>query len=199
MKILIVIDMQNDFLHGALKNEEGIKIIPAVVEKIKQFNQEGWPVFATQDTHFDDYMQTQEGEKLPVPHCIRYSKGWRINEEVLAAFGEANTYNEQMFGSWQRSGIKNHEPSAIVFEKNTFGSTDLANYLKNNYSNIQKDLQIELCGVCTDICVISNAMLIKASLPEAKIIVHSSLCAGVTVQSHKTALDAMRACQIEVL
>lgn len=199
MKMLIVIDMQNDFLEGALRNEAGIKIIPGVVKKIKEYNAERWPIFATRDAHDENYLQTQEGQKLPVKHCIKFSNGWAINEDVQNAFGEIDVYCSHYDGSWQKDDTPLMYPYTLIFEKKTFGSIALAKYLKHNYSNLKDKVEIEIVGVCTDICVISNAMLIKAALPEAKIRVNSSLCAGVTEESHKIALEAMRACQIEII
>ena len=199
MKILVVIDMQNDFLHGALKNEKGIEIIPAVVEKINEYKSENCLVIATRDTHGEDYLNTQEGKKLPVPHCVKYSWGWRINEDIEKALGESETYCEQTIGNWQKEDRALAFPFTLIFDKYTFGSYELAYYLKNNYSKEQKKLEIELVGVCTDICVISNAMLIKAVLPEAKVKVNSALCAGVSECSHETALSAMKSCQIEII
>lgn len=176
MKILIVIDMQNDFLHGALRNEEGIKIIPNVVNKINEYKKNNYPIIATKDTHYDNYLNTQEGINLPVTHCIINTLGWEINNEVKESLGDV-----------------------LVFNKPTFGSLELANYLKDTYKKCEKSLEIELIGVCTDICVISNAMLIKASLPEAKVIVDASCCRGVTPESHQTALNAMKSCQINII
>ena len=199
MKILVVIDMQNDFLHGALKNEKGIEIIPAVVERINQYKKDNWLVVATRDTHSENYLQTQEGKKLPVKHCVKYSWGWRINEEIEKALGEVNSYNEQLFPFRKMNDNNVVSSYTIVFDKYTFGSYDLANYLTKCYGHIQNNLQIELVGVCTDICVISNAMLLKAFMPEATIIVNGSLCAGVSEKSHNDALNAMGACQIEII
>lgn len=175
MKILLVIDMQNDFLHGALRNEEGIKIIPSVVEIIKEYKKNNDVVIATRDTHNSDYLLTQEGINLPVSHCIKDSYGWEINEEISNVLGDS-----------------------IIFDKPVFGSMDLALFLKEKYMH-EKELEITLVGVCTDICVISNAMLIKAALPEAKIVVLKDLCAGVTISSHNNALNAMAMCQIKIL
>ncbi|MBE5764924.1 MAG: cysteine hydrolase [Clostridiales bacterium] len=199
MKILIVIDMQNDFLHGALRNEEGIKIIPGVIQRIKEYQAENKLIIATRDTHEKDYLTTQEGTKLPVEHCLRYSQGWRINEQIEDALGEIYIYDGQSFPGREMQGLPNAHSFTLIFDKPTFGSVELANYLRKCYSKVQSKLQIELVGVCTDICVISNAMLLKASLPEAKICVNSSLCAGVTVESHQNALKAMSACQIEII
>lgn len=167
--ILIVIDMQNDFINGVLGTPEAIAIVPSVVEKVKNFS---GSVFFTQDTHDNDYMDTQEGRNLPVPHCIRDTQGWQI----CAAL--------QPF-------CRN------VIYKKTFGSDELAIQLKalNQQNPIQS---ITFVGLCTDICVISNAMLIKAFLPETKIIVDAKCCAGVTPRRHHIALQAMEMCQIQI-
>lgn len=170
-KYLIVIDMQNDFTYGALRNEETIKIIPAVLDKVNAFD--GKVVF-TRDTHYDDYLETQEGKLLPVPHCKIDTEGWQLID-----------------GLNKIQADKNYK----VFDKITFGSTELAKYLAEENEKSPID-EIELVGVCTDICVISNAMLIKAHLPNIKLVVDSKCCAGVTVDSHNTALKAMEACQI---
>ena len=176
MKILVVVDMQNDFLTGALRNEEGIKIIPLVKERIEYYKNIGGEVIATRDTHTEDYLNIQEGRNLPVVHCVKYTEWWAINSAIAPLL----------------EGDK-------VFDKPCFGSMELALYLKDKYFDKQAEIEIEFVGVCTDICVISNVTLVKSALPEAKIIVNSSLCAGVSVNSHKTALDAMRACQVNVI
>ena len=168
-KILIVIDMQNDFIDAALGSQEAVSIVEAVKEKISSYP--AADVIATMDTHGDNYMNTQEGKNLPVPHCIKDSDGWQICNELKPY---ANT----------------------VVDKLTFGSIDLPRLLEGFGEPIEK---IELCGLCTDICVISNAMLLKAAFPEVPITVDSSCSAGVTVESHNTALNAMRAVQIEVV
>ena len=167
MKYLIVVDMQNDFITGSLGSAHAAAIIPNVVEKVKAFP--GNVIF-TRDTHGDDYLQTQEGKKLPVVHCIKGSAGWQICDEL-------NPYVEQ------------------VVDKVTFGSVTLPHILSKQGEPIE---EIELCGLCTDICVISNAMILKAAFPEVKITVEASCCAGVTTESHNTALNAMKAVQIEV-
>ncbi len=164
--------MQVDFTYGALKNEEAISIIPAVKDKIALFNGE---VIFTLDTHADDYMRTQEGKKLPVPHCIKGTAGHRL-VSILEPFAE----------------------NARIYEKETFGCVKLALDLAEENKHRPID-EITLCGICTDICVISNAMLIKAALPEVTVKVDSKCCAGVTPESHNTALNAMKACQIEVI
>ncbi len=168
MKFLIVVDMQNDFIRGSLGSDMAKAIVPYVVEKVKGFD--GKVIF-TRDTHFDDYMQTREGRKLPVPHCIKGTDGWQICDE-LAPYAET------------------------VVDKVTFGSIELPRAV-NSFGEIVES--IELCGLCTDICVISNAMILKAVFTEADITVDANACAGVTPESHKTALDAMRAVQIEVV
>lgn len=175
MKILLVIDMQNDFLNGALRNEEGIKIIPNIVKKILEYKENSDVVIATRDTHYDDYLQTQEGINLPVEHCIKNTYGWEINAEISKELNDS-----------------------LIFDKPTFGSLELASYLREKYLDLGSDLEIEMVGVCTDICVISNALLIKASLPEAHITVLKELCAGVTINSHNNALEAMKMCQINI-
>ncbi len=167
MKYLIVVDMQVDFITGSLGSKLAEEIVPNVVEKVKRF--EGKVIF-TRDTHFADYMKTQEGKKLPVEHCIKDTTGWQICDELTPYVKE-------------------------VVDKITFGSVDLPNMIKEYGEEIE---EIELCGLCTDICVISNAMLLKSAFPEAKITVDSKCCAGVSVESHKTALDAMKAVQIEI-
>lgn len=168
MNYLVVVDMQKDFIDGALGTAEAVKIVPRVKEYIESFD--GCVVF-TRDTHNDDYMNTQEGKNLPVPHCIKGTEGWKICEE-LAPLAEGKK----------------------IFDKPTFGSTELAAYLV-----FQGDAEsVTLIGLCTDICVISNAFLIKANLPEVNVSVVETCCAGVTPESHANALEAMKMCQIEV-
>ena len=175
MKVLIVVDMQHDFIDGSLGTEEAKKILPNVEKKIAQYRSCGEGIIFTRDTHEENYLETQEGKNLPFIHCIKGTKGWEIEDSIKEALGEVK-----------------------IFDKLTFGSKELGFYLKEHYENIQNDLEIELVGVCTDICVISNAMIIKANLPEARITVDSSLCAGVTIESHLTALKAMEMCQIKI-
>jgi nicotinamidase-related amidase len=169
--ILIVVDMQNDFIDGALGTAEAVSIVPAVEEKIKGFSGK---VFFTRDTHEENYLDTQEGKNLPVRHCIRGSEGWQIQPALRALCKE--------------------EP----VDKVTFGSLELGLRLQEENKNDPIE-SITLIGLCTDICVISNAMVIKACLPEVKLIVDASCCAGVTPQSHNTALRAMEACQISII
>lgn len=168
MKYLIVVDMQVDFINGALGSDLAVAIVPDVVEKVKSFD--GKVIF-TRDTHFKDYMNTQEGKNLPVPHCVKDTDGWQICDEL--------------------------KPYAdVIIDKLTFGSIELPNFIKSFNEPIEK---IELCGLCTDICVISNAVVLKAAFPEVPIAVDSSCCAGVTVESHNNALNAMKVIQIEII
>ena len=168
-RLLIVVDMQNDFIDGALGTPEAEAIVPAVTAKIRSYSPED--VIATMDTHEEDYLATQEGRKLPVEHCIRGRPGWRLRAEVAEAL-----------------------PLARIYEKPTFGCIRLAEDLKR----IPDLEEIELVGLCTDICVVSNALLLKAAMPEVRIRVDASCCAGVSPEKHTAALETMRSCQIEV-
>ncbi|MCD8362047.1 MAG: cysteine hydrolase [Lachnospiraceae bacterium] len=169
-KILVVVDMQNDFIDGALGTKEAVAIVPRVAEKIRSFP--GRVIF-TRDTHEQNYMDTQEGQKLPVPHCIRGTEGWQICSELADFCREA------------------------PIDKPTFGSVELGEWLR--LANEQEAIErITFVGLCTDICVISNALLAKAYLPEIPITVDASCCAGVTPESHQNALNAMKVCQIAV-
>ena len=172
-KDLVVVDMQNDFITDALRNEDAIKIVPYVKKKIDEAVEKGDTIIYTRDTHGDDYMETEEGKNLPVKHCIKGSEGWQIIPELNA-----------------------EENAAKIIDKETFGSRDLAEYFKENANDID---EVEFIGVCTDICVISNVLLTKAMIPNKKIIVDAKGCAGVTKESHDTALAAMKACHIKVL
>ena len=167
---LIVVDMQNDFIDGALGTAEAVAIVDNVKAKIESFD--GRVIF-TRDTHYEDYLTTQEGKNLPVEHCIRDTYGWQIRKELDA--------------------LRKNE----AIDKPTFGSAELGELLK--LENEKEEIgSITLIGLCTDICVISNALLIKAFLPEIKVKVDAACCAGVTPDSHKTALNAMKMCQIEI-
>lgn len=173
-KLLIVVDMQNDFVDGALGTKEAKAIVSHVVDKVSSF--EGTVLF-TQDTHQKDYLHTQEGRNLPVPHCIKDTPGWDLIPPLKI---------------WQE------ERGAKVFEKYTFGSWELGVYLKELHAT-NPITSIEFVGICTDICVVSNALLVKAALPEVPILVDSRGAAGVTPDTHKAALETMRSCQITVL
>lgn len=168
MRYLIVVDMQVDFITGSLGSKDAKAIVPAVVNKVENF---AGRVIFTRDTHFDNYLQTQEGTKLPVVHCIKDTAGWQICDEL-------------------KPYVK------TVVDKETFASMDLPRIIKDFGENIEK---IELCGLCTDICVISNAMILKAAFPETPVEVDADCCAGVNKERHNTALDAMRVVQIEIL
>lgn len=173
-KFLVVIDMQNDFVTGSLGSLEAQKIVPALLSKVQKFK---GTVLFTQDTHGDDYLQTQEGKLLPVKHCILDTDGWQLIPELRA---------------WQK------EYSSKIYRKPSFGSIELAADMQRLHQSESSISSIELVGVCTDICVISNALLLKAHLPEVEIIVDSSCCAGVTPEKHNQALSVMQSCQIIV-
>lgn len=168
---MIVIDMQNDFIDGSLGTAEAVAIIENVKDKIRQYSPED--VIATMDTHGEDYMNTQEGKYLPVEHCIKGTDGWKIREDIASLL----------------TGAK-------IYEKPTFGSMQLAADLKA-LSEVE-EFELELIGLCTDICVASNALLLKAYMPEVKISVDPACCAGVTPEKHLAALETMRSCQIVV-
>jgi len=169
MKLLAVIDMQNDFIDGALGTKEAVAIVEHVKARIAKAKADGEAVIFTRDTHFANYMDTQEGKKLPVPHCIENTFGWEVREGLA-------------------------EADDVIIDKPTFGSTELQQHVvEMGYTDV------ELIGLCTDICVISNAMLIKAALPECNVSVRADCCAGVTPESHQNALAAMAMCQIDIL
>ena len=168
-KALVVIDMQNDFIDGSLGTPEAQAIVLNVSERVKAAVQDGEKLIFTQDTHPKNYLQTAEGKKLPVEHCIKPSHGWALTSSLIP-----------------------YAKDAVVLEKPTFGATGLPQHVAGFD-------EITVIGLCTDICVISNAMLLKAFLPEAKICVDSNCCAGVTPESHLRALEAMKMCQIDVI
>ncbi len=172
-QFLIVVDMQKDFVDGALGTPEAVAIVPRVAEKIRQFPGE---IFVTMDTHGSDYLESSEGKKLPVPHCIRETAGWQLNGLVAQAL-EGKNYT--------------------LVEKPTFGSVELPRRIARAAG--EEPFTLELIGLCTDICVVSNALLLKASFPEAPISVDASCCAGVSPKTHQAALDTMACCQIDIL
>jgi len=170
-KILVVVDMQNDFIDGALGTREAEAVVNSVIEKIGEYPPEN--IYATRDTHQKDYLMTREGSYLPVEHCIEGTKGWEIRMEVAEAM-----------------------PCAVIVDKPNFGSLELADLL---CGELEKDeIEVELVGLCTDICVVTNALILKSRLPETVVRVDSSCCAGVTVESHEAALLTMKMCQVEV-
>lgn len=170
MRILVVVDMQNDFIDGALGTEEALGIVDGVRAKIDSYLKAGGRVIFTQDTHDENYLLTQEGQKLPVKHGLKSSPGWEIAPGLYV------------------NGCR-------VVEKPAFGSLELADII----SGINGVQSIELVGICTDICVISNALILKAKMPEIPVIVDASCCAGITRESHKNALAAMKMCQVEII
>lgn len=180
MNYLIVIDMQNDFVTGSLGSTEARMIVQNVVKRIEKAKADGWNIICTKDTHNDDYLNTPEGKKLPVPHCIAGTEGHDICADVLKALPEGTT----------------------IYEKPIFGSTamvaDIVFEIQEREIE-ERDASIELVGLCTDICVVSNAILLKTFLPSANISVNASCCAGVTPELHEAALKVMKSCQIDII
>lgn len=171
MKVLAVIDMQNDFITGSLGTPEAQQIVPVAAGKIKNFDGR---VLATRDTHEENYLETEEGKNLPVVHCVKGTEGWQLCQEI--------------------AGLVEEQP----IDKPSFGSLALAQELKAYHINEEPIESITLIGLCTDICIISNALLLKAFLPEVPVIVDASCCAGVTPKTHRQALEAMKLCHIEI-
>lgn len=170
-KVLIVVDMQNDFVSGSLGTKEATQIVEYVKEKIENFDGD---VYFTRDTHQENYLETNEGKHLPVKHCIENTWGWQIIDELKPL----------------------SEKSKAIFNKPTFGYKEFPEKLKQLTNQIES---IELCGLCTDICVVSNALLLKANYPDIQMVVDSKACAGVSVETHEAALKTMKMCQIEIL
>lgn len=185
MKLLVIVDMQNDFIDGTLGSEAAQAIVPNVVKKIEEASKDTITIF-TKDTHFSDYDCTLEGELLPVKHCLYNSDGWCINKAVRSA--------------WFKDGIievndaEFRENNTII--KTTFGSTQLMNFLAREGHNFE---EIEFCGLVSNICVVSNVLMARAALPDMPITVDSSCCAGTTPEAHNAALTVMRSCQINVI
>jgi len=172
MKTLIVIDMQNDFVTGALGSKEAVAILPNVKKKIADYIAAGYEVIFTRDTHTEQYLETNEGKHLPVPHCIKGTDGWNIVHELDI-------------------------PECEHIDKETFGYADW--FMNREWTDQRTFDEIEIIGVCTDICVVSNALILKAFYPEINITVDASCCAGVTPERHKAALTTMKMCQINVI
>ena len=170
MKVLAIIDMQKDFIDGALGTKEAVSIVPKVAARLKKAREDGETVVFTRDTHHADYLSTQEGRKLPVPHCMEGTADWQLDAALPVL-------------------------DAPVFDKPGFGSPALIEYLRS----LPALEGVEFIGLCTDICVITNAMMTKGALPEVPLSVCADCCAGVTAQSHETALQAMRMCQISIV
>ena len=174
MKVLVVVDMQRDFVDGALGTKEAVEILPAVTARVKKAAEEGETILFTRDTQQENYLETKEGQNLPIKHCIQGTEGWELVPEL-------------------REYTKGRE----VINKPTFGSEKLGRLLAQANVGVEIE-EITLIGLCTDICVISNALLLKTFLPETKIAVEARCCAGVTPESHENALRAMSMCQIEI-
>ncbi len=171
--VLIVVDVQNDFVDQALGTKEAVAMVPSALKKVQEFDGE---VIFTKDTHEENYLSTQEGKMLPVEHCIRGTEGWELIP-AMDAFQKEN--------------------GCRVYEKGTFGSVALASDLKAAYDEGKLE-SVELIGLCTDICVVSNALMIKAFMPELPVYVDPACCAGVTSEKHEAALETMRSCQIRM-
>jgi nicotinamidase-related amidase len=171
-KILVVVDMQNDFIDGALGTAEAVAIVENVKARIREYDPAD--VFVTMDTHAPNYLETQEGRNLPVEHCIKGTKGWQIRSDIASLL-----------------------PDWHIYEKPTFGSVALAKDIAEIAA--AEEIEIEVLGLCTDICVVSNALMLKAYMPEVQISVDPSCCAGVTPESHEAALKTMQMCQIRIM
>ena len=186
MKILCLVDLQNDFIDGVLGTPEAQAIVPRVVEKLNNTNMRETLVLFTKDTHYDDYLDTLEGKMLPVPHCIENTPGWSINKEISSVFDNTGSKLVCSTDKIKKSRIYKH----------TFGSDDLREFLVAHKDEIE---EVEFCGLCTSICVLSNVIMARQTLPNTRILVDASCCACVTPESHKHALEAMKMCQIEVI
>ena len=190
-KVLVVIDVQNDFVDGSLGSKEALETIPNIVERIKKADYDC--ILFTKDTHFDNYLETAEGKKLPVKHCIVGTPGHDLYPAVMAAIGEVEETHHNI----------EHE----IFEKCTFGSVELVDYLckyaidkLDTTLGSEDKLDVEFVGFCTDICVVSNVLNLKASLYEtANISVNEKCCAGVTPETHAAAITTMKMCQIDIV
>jgi len=174
-KLLVVVDMQNDFISGVLGTEEALEIVPNVVGKIRSYRDAGEKIVFTQDTHFPNYLETLEGKNLPIEHCLKGSWGWEFVEEIKALVS-----------------LEKHQ----IFEKHTFACLEMARTLCESLEEAYSS--IEIVGLCTDICVVSNALLLKAFLPETPISVSASCCAGIAPHIHEAALRILESCQIEI-
>ena len=184
MKVLIVVDMQNDFIDGSLGTPEAVAIVPNVKRKIEEYKANGDAIVFTRDTHFDDYLETNEGKHLPVMHCIQDTPGWRIRDELVQAAGHPWIVDKATFGFkyWDRNTIAKR--------------SDVNGW---EWLHLCDASEIELVGLCTDICVVSNALILKSMYSETPITVDASCCAGVTQDSHLAALLTMQMCQINVI
>ena len=182
MKVLVVVDCQNDFIDGSLANEEAQKRLPKIIEKINKEKENGSLIICTRDTHGENYLSTLEGKKLPIPHCIENTRGWELNEEIKKAIPS----------------------NAIILNKKTFGSRELVDFFRYNrkFCNTiinSEEVEIEICGFVTSICVVSNALLLRTFFPNTKITVDMNCCAGLTKEDHRAAAIVMRNCQIDLI
>lgn len=184
MKALIVVDMQNDFIDGALGSPEAQAVVPHVVAKMQEMAGTETFLFYTQDTHHEDYLNTQEGKFLPIPHCIENTDGWLINKEIF------NVGRDFLFA--------NNQYDVPIATKESFGNVFFGRAMAHLAEREGID-EIVMVGVCTDICVVSNALIFKALMPEVKITVDASCCAGTTPENHKAALQIMKSCQVNVI
>ena len=177
MNVLIVVDMQKDFVDHALGTAEAVEIVPAVAEKIRQYRARGDMIIATRDTHQENYLNTQEGKYLPVIHCVKGTEGWELDDRIAEALG----------------------PDALILDKPTFGSTELVKVMGELAAEHgEENVNAEIIGLCTDICVVSNALLLKAYYHEMPISLDAGCCAGVTPEKHLAALETMASCQIQI-
>lgn len=185
MKVIVVVDMQNDFITGSLGSPEAVEAKDKIIRYLREQDYDNTKVIFTMDTHHKDYLESYEGKKLPIPHCIVDTEGWKINKELYDSvpFDSKETQFKQTFGSLDLT--------------ETVMDTILNAYLKSNTENFLDE--IEIIGVCTDICVISNALILRAYYPNTKIKVISELCAGTSKEAHNAALTVMNSCQIDII
>lgn len=184
-KYLVIVDMQNDFIDGALGTKEAQSVVGKIIQKLKTCGNEYEKIIVTKDTHGADYHQTLEGKKLPITHCQIFEHGWKINDQIVIALSEVNRYDDP-------DNLK-----VRTITKYTFGTSEIIYALR--YEKLNPEDTIEFVGVCTDICVISNALLCRAAFPNNLIYVDSECCAGSTPKAHEAALTVMKSCQIDIL
>lgn len=183
MRVLVIVDAQNDFIDGTLGTKEAKDVVPKIVDKISKFTANTL-VLLTKDTHFYNYLETQEGKNLPVKHCMYTSNGWSINDEISNAVKKGGFYH------WSSAEIIN---GRIL--KKTFGSPELIDVL----NCVNKIDEINVMGFCTDVCVISSVLMLKTFFPEVKINVYKECCAGTTPENHEAAIQVMKSCQINII
>lgn len=190
-KISICIDCQNDFITGSLGSKEAQAIVPKIVEKIKNEPNETLIIF-TQDTHYEDYLDTPEGKKLPIPHCLNKSRGWRINQEIFDAWLDRDIEENLI--------VPRHNILDNSIFKKTFGSFDLLEVIQDTFYEFEgKCKEIELYGLVLDICVITNALLLKTMFPDIEVTVDVSCCAATSEENYKSAINVLKSCQVNVI